>query len=254
MPTSPPNIFIKNAYLRYADQILFDGLTCTLPAGKITCLLGSSGVGKSSLLRLIAGLNSTDKLTQQQIDITTDDDQSLTQRIAYMAQTDLLLPWLTVLQNVLLGMRLRGKEKPIHIEQARNLLKQVGLSKAENKLPNQLSGGMRQRVALARTLMENRTIVLMDEPFSALDTVTRLRLQELAADLLINRTVLLITHDPLEALRLGQQILIMSGTPAKLDSSLQLSGTPPRALTDEHVLHLQGEIMERLVKAQRDNL
>lgn len=258
MLQTPPTITINNAYLRYKNHILFDGLNCTLPAGKITCLLGASGVGKSSLLRLIAGLNYSDKFTFQTADITSSDNSSLQHRVAYMAQTDLLLPWLTVLENVLLGSRLRKSPlTPLFqrgdqggIYQAHELLAQVGLSTATHKLPAQLSGGMRQRVALARTLMEDRPIVLMDEPFSALDTVTRLRLQELAAELLINRTVLLITHDPLEALRLGHHILIMSGQPAILDNALQLSSTPPRALTDDHVLHLQGELMQRLVNAQ----
>jgi putative hydroxymethylpyrimidine transport system ATP-binding protein len=250
MSHTPPTIFIKNAHLRYADQVLFNNLHCTLPAGKTTCLLGPSGVGKSSLLRMIAGLNYSDSTTLQQADIATDDQQTLNHRIAYMAQTDLLLPWLTVLENILLGEKLR-KEKS-KISRARELLAQVGLSSAEKKLPEQLSGGMRQRVALTRTLMEDRPVVLMDEPFSALDTVTRLRLQELASQLLINRTVLLITHDPLEALRMGHQILIMSGQPAHLDQPLELFGAPPRELTDERVLRLQGEIMENLIRAQEN--
>lgn len=248
---TPPAIIIKNACLRYAGQLLFNNLNCQLPAGKTTCLLGSSGVGKSSLLRLIAGLYNTD--SQQQATIETSDAQPLQHRVAYMAQNDLLLPWLTVLDNVLLGYRLR--KHPLlekDIAYAHQLLYKVGLAQATTKLPSQLSGGMRQRVALARTLMENRTVILMDEPFSALDTVTRLRLQNLAAELFANRTVLIITHDPLEALRLGHQILIMSGQPAQLDTVFELPGTPPREPTAAHVLHAQAGLMQRLLQ-QRES-
>ncbi len=239
--STAPAISIQNAHLRYGEQVLFDDLTCHLPAGKTTCLLGPSGVGKSSLLRLIAGLGVTsgNRTAKEKIQI----DQHDPSLIAYMAQTDLLMPWLSVLDNVLLGYRLRKESSPE--TRAHELLNQVGLGNAIKKYPAQLSGGMRQRVALVRTLMEERPVVLMDEPFSALDTITRLKLQKLAAELLANRTVLLITHDPLEALRLGHQILIMSGQPAKLEK-LELSGTPPRSLTDEKLLRWQGELMERL--------
>jgi putative hydroxymethylpyrimidine transport system ATP-binding protein len=247
MSHTPPTIFVNNAHLHYAGHVLFNNLHCTLPAGKTTCLLGPSGVGKSSLLRLIAGLNHTDPLSLQKANITTSDELPLTNRIAYMAQTDLLLPWLTVLENVVLGSRLRQHKDPKNISRARELLAQVGLNAAEKKLPGQLSGGMRQRVALARTLMEDKPVVLMDEPFSALDTVTRLRLQELASHLFTNRTVLLITHDPLEALRMGHHILIMSAQPAQLDQLPELFGAPPRELTDDRLLHLQGEIMKKLL-------
>jgi putative hydroxymethylpyrimidine transport system ATP-binding protein len=247
---TPPAIYVKNARLQYAGHLLFDDLHCTLPAGKITCLLGASGIGKSSLLRLIAGLRPTDSSTLQTAEIITSDTHSLRERISYLAQNDLLLPWLSVLNNVLIGHHLRGTLSAKHETRARELLAQVGLGNVAHKLPAQLSGGMRQRVALARTLLEDRPVVLMDEPFSALDTVTRLRLQELAAQLLANRTVLLITHDPLEALRLGQHILVMSGSPAQLDASLHVPGVPPRSLTDDHVLHLQGELLQRLVNAQ----
>jgi putative hydroxymethylpyrimidine transport system ATP-binding protein len=242
----PPAIYIKNAYLTFQKQILFDNLNCTIAAGKITCLLGPSGIGKTSLLRLIAGLSSYSD-SQQSALIETSDKQPLSHRIAYMAQTDLLMPWLNTLDNLLIGYRLRNsKDLPAHISQARTLLKKTGLSDAEKKLPSQLSGGMRQRAALARTLMEDRPVVLMDEPFSHVDTVTRLRLQNLTAELLTNRTVLLITHDPLEALRLGHHILIMSGKPAKIDDTLQLPHDPPRSLTDPSLLYWQGKLMEKL--------
>lgn len=248
-PQSPPTIYIKNACLKFNEQLLFDKLHCTLPAGKITCLLGASGIGKTSLLRLIAGLPAYSN-SQQSAVIETSDGLTLSDRIAYMAQTDLLMPWLNTLDNLLIGYRLRNsKNLSSHISHARLLLKKTGLSDAEKKFPSQLSGGMRQRAALARTLMEDRPVVLMDEPFSNVDTITRLRLQELTAKLLINRTVLLITHDPLEALRLGHHILVMSGTPAKIEDSLQLPHEPPRSFTDTTLLYWQGKLMEKLAGA-----
>jgi putative hydroxymethylpyrimidine transport system ATP-binding protein len=108
---------------------------------------------------------------------------------------------------------------------------------------------MRQRVAVARTLMEDRPVLLMDEPFSSLDAITRLRLQTLAAELLCDRTVLLVTHDPLEALRLGHRIHVLAGSPAQLDIALEPPGKPPRAIDDPAILAMQGDLLRRLDRA-----
>ncbi|HJO88014.1 MAG TPA: ATP-binding cassette domain-containing protein, partial [Rhodospirillales bacterium] len=116
-------------------------------------------------------------------------------------------------------------------------------------LPTKLSGGMRQRTALARTLMEDRPVVLMDEPFSALDAITRIRLQDMAAELLNDRTVLLVTHDPLEALRLGDRIHVLAGRPVTLDEPLIPVGVRPRDLHDPAVLAGQADLLERLSAA-----
>ena len=134
---------------------------------------------------------------------------------------------LTVAANVALGPRLRGEQpQPQRVQE---LLAAVGLAGYEQRLPASLSGGQRQRVALARTLLEDRPLVLLDEPFAALDAIARYRLQELAARLLRGRTVLLVTHDPLEALRLGHAVYVLSGQPARLESALYPPDTPPRA-------------------------
>jgi putative hydroxymethylpyrimidine transport system ATP-binding protein len=218
----PLAISLRAARLVYSGLALFDGLDLELAGGSFTCLLGPSGIGKSSLLRLLAGLTSPGISGQ----LRGGDGQSLTGRVAYMAQQDLLLPWLNVLDNVTLGNRLRGER--VDQQRALDLLMRVGLTDAASARPDALSGGMRQRAALARTLMEDRPVVLMDEPFSGLDALTRLRLQALAAELLAGRTVLLVTHDPLEALRLGEHILIMNGRPATLSVLPDLPGIPPR--------------------------
>ena len=229
---------VEGARFGFEGMLLFDGLELALEQGRWTCLLGPSGVGKSSLLRIIAGL---ERLEVGSLSILNGAS------IAYMAQQDLLMPWLSALANVSLGARLRG-EKP---DRARALamLDRVGLGTEADALPHTLSGGMRQRVALARTLMEDRPIVLMDEPFSALDAITRIRLQELAAGLLAGRTVLLVTHDPLEALRLGERIYVMAGRPASLHSAPAPDGPPPRKPRDRSLQAMHAELLERLTAA-----
>lgn len=221
-----PGISVEAAGLSFGGRTVFDDLSLRLEGGRWTALLGPSGVGKSSLLRLMAGLPAAGDGTIRG-HVSAADGKPLSGRIAYMAQRDLLLPWCSVLNNVLLGLRLRGT--PISDQdrqEAMHLLERVGLAERAEDLPATLSGGMRQRVALARTLMENRPIVLMDEPFSALDALTRFRLQETAAALLQDRTVFLVTHDPMEALRLADRILVLTGTPAKLRETTTLPDIP----------------------------
>ncbi len=234
-----PSVSVRNVSLHYQDKILFNQLNFHLAAGQTTCLLGASGIGKSRFLQLIAGLNTASG------HITTCDQKGLAGRLAYMPQTHALLPWLNILNNVVLGYRLRRNSKPY--VQARELLNQLGLSDTLNKYPTQLSGGMQQRVALARVLSENRPIVLMDEPFSALDTITRYQLQELTAHALKDRTVLVVTHDPLEALRLGHHIAIMSGTPATINyMHCKLADSPPRSLKNPELLQWQAKLLYHL--------
>ena len=239
----PISVQVHAARLVYAGAALFDALDFTLEAGRTTCLLGPSGVGKTSLIRLVAGLAD-----QQGGAVTCSDGHPLAGRYAWMAQQDLLLPWLTVRENVLLGARLRGESPPT--DHADDLLSLVGLADHGGDRPASLSGGMRQRAALARTLMEDRPVVLMDEPFSALDTITRYQLQDAAAGLLRGRTVLLVTHDPLEALRLGHRVHVMAGRPARLDEALVPTGNLPRDPRDPALLALHAELLTRLATAR----
>lgn len=238
-------VCLKQSSLTYkdADSALFTGLDLTLPAGKWTCLLGKSGCGKTTLLRHLAGL--IDDHINWTGQLTTSDQKPLTGRIAYMAQQDLLLPWLSVIDNVCLSQRLGKHSGQPDSNKAFKLLQAVGLEDYASAMPNQLSGGMRQRVALARTLMQDKPLVLMDEPFSALDAVTRHKLQTLSAELLKDRTVLLITHDPQEALRLGHNLYIMSGRPARLIPLEVPAALPPRQFDGEMACHQQA-IIEQL--------
>jgi putative hydroxymethylpyrimidine transport system ATP-binding protein len=237
-----PEIRVGVPGFAYPGRPLFENFSLRLEPGLTTCLLGPSGVGKSTLLRLIAGILPGAL-------VSTGDGGSLRGRVALMAQSDLLLPWLGARENVLLGHRLRGiprNERQSLRARADELLHAVGLAGRGDDRPATLSGGMRQRVALARTLMEDRPVILMDEPFSALDAVTRHRLQELAARLLAGRTVLLVTHSPAEALRLGHTILLLEGSPVQARVRATPAMLPPRDPADPVLLAAQAELLREL--------
>lgn len=212
------------------DTALFAPVDLVLDGRGWTCLLGPSGVGKSTILRLIAGLETG---------VRFQGRVSRNQPAALMAQDPGLIPWLDVTGNVTLGARLRGDithsfmskypggrasgpaqgpeargaAPPANpVTRAAELISAVGLTDRAHHRPQDLSGGQRQRAALARTLFENRPLVLLDEPFSALDARTRAQMQDLSARLLADRTVLLVTHDPAEAARLGDRILLLRET------------------------------------------
>ncbi|WP_377191949.1 ABC transporter ATP-binding protein [Ruegeria meonggei] len=236
--TPAPDLIVKGK-ASIDGATLFAPLTLTLGAGQWTCLLGGSGVGKTTVLRLIAGLNTGAVFTGE---IMASDGQPVTERVAYMAQDDLLLPWATVAQNVSLGARLRG-EKP-DLARRDRLIERMRLQEHLGKKPSELSGGQRQRVALARTLMEDRPIVLLDEPFSALDARTRADMQDLAAEALQGRTVLLVTHDPGEAARLGQSITVM--TQHGLTPCDPPHAPAPRHVDDLETLATQGALLRML--------
>lgn len=249
MSVNSIGVQLSNATLRYRDSehATLSGLSLSLSAGKWTVLLGRSGCGKTTVLRYLAGL--LDDKVEWQGTLATSDELPLTDRIAYMAQQDLLLPWLSVIDNVCLSHRFQNSANKHHnIEhknQALELLTSVGLADYADAMPDQLSGGMRQRVALARTLMQDKPVVLMDEPFSALDAVTRHKLQTLACELLRDKTVVLITHDPQEAVRLADNLYVLQGTPASAHSLSVPHTSTPRVL-DGECAELQQAILDQL--------
>ena len=247
MSVNTVGVQLSNASLRYNDSehATLSGLSLSLNAGKWTVLLGRSGCGKTTVLRYLAGL--LDDKVECQGTLATSDELPLTDRIAYMAQQDLLLPWLSVIDNVCLShcFQNSASDKALQTNQALELLAAVGLADHASTLPDQLSGGMRQRVALARTLMQDKPVVLMDEPFSALDAVTRHKLQSLACELLKGKTVVLITHDPQEAVRLADNLYVLQGTPANAQSLSVPNTATPRVL-DGECAELQQAILDQL--------
>ena len=184
-----------------------------------TGLLGPSGSGKSTLLRLLGGLDCEAHL---------EGTCHGAERVGWMAQSDLMQPRLSILQNVMLIETLAGR-KPDKAH-ARDLLAAVGLAGLENRKPDALSGGQRQRVALARTLMSEADLILLDEPFSALDPATRASMQALAFEQFAGRTVVLVTHDPAEALRLCDTLWMLKAS--KLEALATLDGAKPHDLSD----------------------
>lgn len=229
-----PLVLTGSAWVK--DRPLFPPLRLELAAGAWTSLLGPSGVGKTTLLRLIAGLPTG---------VRFEGRVEGRRPAALMAQDAGLLPWLTVAQNVALGARLRGERADPARVQA--LLDSVGLGNLSERYPAALSGGQRQRVALARTLIEDRDPVLLDEPFSALDALSRLRMQDLAAELLRGRTVLMVTHDPGEAARLSDHILLLTET--GLTAQPVPATPPPRRMDAPEVLAAQADLLGRLIGA-----
>lgn len=233
MTLSPEIAFTGTATI--GKRTLFRALELTIAAGRTTCLLGASGVGKSTILRLIAKLETGVAFDGQ---IHLSPQTRLQDHVGYMAQGAELFPWLSVLENVTLGARLRGERKDN--DKAMHYLEKVGLHAHQHKRPSMLSGGEKQRVALARTLMEDRPVILLDEPFSALDAKTRSEMQELTAELFNGRTVLLVTHDPSEAVRLGHHIFVLKH---EILIEIDVPPSPPvRSFDDPESLTCQGAL------------
>lgn len=233
------DIQIRDLSVSYADKPVLEKLSHRFTGGKWHIILGRSGVGKTTLLHAIAGLLGP----SAKVGGTIDDGNggTLCGQIALMTQESDLLPWLSVRENTLLGARLRRMKKSC--ARADKLLAACGLAEHLHKRPALLSGGERQRVALARTLMEERPIVLMDEPFSALDALTRFELQAFTVDMLARKTVLMITHDPAEALRLADRLYVLDQT---LVHSALPAGTPPRPFDTKNLAKYQQTLLEAL--------
>ncbi|MGX0000448.1 putative hydroxymethylpyrimidine transport system ATP-binding protein [Pantoea piersonii] len=234
-----PDIAFEEVTFGWNSKPICDRFSLALRGGKTSALLGRSGAGKSTLLRLAAGL-----LTPQQGRISSSLAGDLSQHIAWMGQRDELYPWLSVRDNVTLSARLNG-QRPDR-KRAEALLAQVELAGLGDARPDSLSGGMRQRVALARTLYQDRPVVLMDEPFATLDVMTKLRLQSLTARVLRDKTLLLVTHDPLEACRLAHDIYLLDDAPLRCRAFSAPDGDVPRAAQDGAVLQAQSQLFQQL--------
>ena len=238
---------IQDLSLAFGGQVLFEHLDLTLLHNEWVSLLGCSCVGKSTLLRLIAGLDTQGKI---QGNIIFHPNI----RVAWLPQKDTLYPWLSIVDNVQLKNVLFGNKSAKTTIRAKVLLEQVGMSEHLNKNCTQLSGGQKQRVALARVLMQNADLVLLDEPFSALDAISRYQLQNLAYELLKNKSVLLVTHDPQEALRLSQRIFVLRSpqpNQSALSDVIKPEGKAPRDLNQNNLWMLQQQLLNELLEGKR---
>lgn len=208
--------FSKNSYMKALEDVQF-----SVQEGEFISLIGPSGCGKSTILSLIAGFMQQ---TEGNILIKEEALSTTSSRVGYMLQQDYLFPWRTILENVTIGLKIQGKLNQAAIEKAKVLLDEVGLHEVEHKFPNELSGGMRQRAALVRTLMNDPDILLFDEPFSALDYVTKLHLENLVASLMktYHKTAILVTHDLAEAISMSDRILLMKQAPGKIHKTFDI--------------------------------
>lgn len=215
----------------------------SVETGQFVALLGPSGCGKSTLFNIIAGI-----LAQQigVINLNGERIRDNTGLFGYMQQKDLLLPWRTVLKNVLIGPEIQKESLSAVTKEAQSLLNQLGLEGFAQKYPMQLSGGMRQRVALVRTLLFRKDTLLLDEPFGALDAMTRTVMQSILLDIWDKKgqTILLITHDIEEALIMADKIYVFTARPASIKTELEVALPRPRNITDTDLIILKSKLLD----------
>jgi ABC-type nitrate/sulfonate/bicarbonate transport system ATPase subunit len=224
----------------YEDIPVVEDISLELAAGGFISLLGPSGVGKTTLFNILAGVEKPDK---GKVFLRSEDITGVCGRVSYMLQKDLLLEYRTVLDNVILPFLIKGQKKEEAREYAAGFFPQFGLAGYEKKYPRELSGGMRQRAALLRTCMLRNPVILLDEPFSALDAITRRRMQSWYCEITesMNLSTIFITHDVEEALILSDIVYILNGIPGKITSTIEVRPCRPRG----HDFSVSGEFAEQ---------
>lgn len=217
----PPKVELRDVGLRYfgmeGETEALDGISFKVAPGEFVAIIGQSGCGKSTLLSLISGIL---KPTGGAVLVDGKPVTGPTPRVGYMLQQDYLFEWRTILENTVLGAEIQGADLLKAKERARQLLTRYGLGQFLHHLPRQLSGGMRQRVALARTLCTEPDIVLLDEPFSALNSQTRIALADEVTEILRRegKTAILVTHDIGEAISMSERVIVLSRRPGRVKS------------------------------------
>ena len=224
--------------------VALDGVSLSVAPGEFVCLIGASGCGKSTLLSLVAGLEAP----------TSGTVSSGGRRVAFMFQEPALFPWFTAAQNVALPLKANGVGRRERRERVRDLLASVHLGGFADKRPHELSGGMRQRVALARALAQDAEVLLMDEPFGALDAMTRDLLHELLEGIWRRQgfSVLFVTHEVREAVRLGDRVVLLSSRPGRVLEEFDIGIERPRGIdsgqTVERAMQIKARLNEEVMR------
>lgn len=241
-------LIVKDVTFSYDQENIIEDINIELHDNELVCLLGSSGGGKTTLFNVISGLR-----TPQKGKVLLDEEDITGQpgHISYMLQKDLLLPYRTIEDNVALPLIIKGEKKKEARKKAGEFFDEFGLSGTQKKYPSQLSGGMRQRAALLRTYMFSKDVALLDEPFSALDTLTKSDMHRWYLDVMdkIHLSTLFITHDIDEAILLSDRIYLLTGKPGKITEEIVIKEPKPRRkdfnLTEEF-LEYKRQIIEKL--------
>ena len=236
---------VKNVEKAYKDKRIIENISISLRKGEIISLLGLSGVGKTTLFNIISGVESPDK---GKVLLKEEDITSKPGHISYMLQKDLLIEQKTILENIISPLRIKGVKKKVAIDKAKEYLEMFGLLGYENSYPNSLSGGMRQRAAFLRTYFASDEVVLLDEPFSALDAITKKEMHKWYKDISknLNLSTIFITHDIDEALELSDRVYLMIGSPGKIENEIIVEKTEGDFTLTENFLEYKKEILKLL--------
>jgi ABC-type nitrate/sulfonate/bicarbonate transport system ATPase subunit len=239
-------VALRGVRRSFGELTALEGLDLDLRPHEVLAVVGPSGCGKSTLLELAAGLQQPD--AGSVVAGGAADPAGRRAACAYMPQRDLLLPWRDALGNAALALECQGVPRAQARRRAEPLFERFGLAEFERSRPAELSGGMRQRVAFLRTLLPGRPVLLLDEPFGALDAITRASMQDWLAGALVQepRTTLLVTHDVEEAVFLADRVAVMSPRPGRIVSTLDVDLSRPRRLTDPRVVELRRLALEAL--------
>ena len=246
MTTATAKVGVEALSVSFGDLAVLDDVSLSVAPGEFVSIVGPSGSGKSTLFNTLAGL-----VTPDRGQVRADGRPAGEMTFGYMPQKDLLFPWRTVLDNTTLGLEVAGTPRREARERARALFEPFGLAGFETSRPAELSGGMRQRAALLRTVVAGREVLLLDEPFGALDSLTRTGMQEWLEDVRTRYgwTALLITHDVREAVFLSDRVLVLSPRPGRIVREVPIDLPRPRnaaTLTDPRFAAAEAELLESL--------